>query len=810
MRLYLAATLALFLSTSLASAQASLFNGELTVEIVDPTPTCTGPISSTNIEIFRGSDGFRFVSEVILERHTCPDGTDAPDWNWRFGSPNNLPGFNCVYGVYPCDDTSYIVVANDYPYAFGLFPTSFPGDGSFFFPDRGSGAGVDLEVSVDMTSATDRVDVGGSRGNAFDGFRSKLGEDWILPYDAGAYASAGGTGQLNQFIASLPQGLCDGLKECTDPRTYTFADTGNDVLVPAAFGAQNWDTPDLDLRFHPGQQLRVEPDFAADGTAFGAADPVPGWHGIWFGAGATGTLTDATVSGVAFPAPGPREIPFDRAAVEAYGADVTLSGTTVSGTVRGHGVLALGAGALVTLGEETEFLENEHYGAKAATGGTVILDGALLEENDLGGLYAADGTVNALRGNVIDNLGPGVSSRGSGTAELARTYLGGGVGNKTGGTFVTVNGNRGGLSATHGASVTSLFPLCPQGPCTFSRHDLADNALNPGDFDARSKGGSSVLSEGNFWGPGITTQLDLTIHQDLQSVVSIQPDDTPVSLTGSTGTSAKGGSAGFGGGTDGVFALIADAEAALAHGDTDAAHAALLSALVSAFTEDEQAAAYAAAARVLRQSDSGAILAWLVSHTEGPTRDGALGAIAAAHEGAGRYADAAEAYEALAEADAAAFSGLARVAVLRQDEVGALRALGGLLRAGDGEAIGETATLVLAAFPDANFASLQTPSPERTASKGSTGAERLGLSAPQPNPTAGASLVRFALGEAGPARLVVYDALGREVAVLADGEHAEGTHLANLDGRALAPGVYLVRLTTDDGMAETTRLTVIR
>ena len=47
-------------------------------------------------------------------------------------------------------------------------------------------------------------------------------------------------------------------------------------------------------------------------------------------------------------------------------------------------------------------------------------------------------------------------------------------------------------------------------------------------------------------------------------------------------------------------------------------------------------------------------------------------------------------------------------------------------------------------------------------------------------------------------RLSVYDVLGREVAVLVDGEQAAGTHAAELRGGSLAAGLYVVRLTAGD------------
>ena len=92
--------------------------------------------------------------------------------------------------------------------------------------------------------------------------------------------------------------------------------------------------------------------------------------------------------------------------------------------------------------------------------------------------------------------------------------------------------------------------------------------------------------------------------------------------------------------------------------------------------------------------------------------------------------------------------------------------------------------------------------------KGGT-ASSAGALAAWPNPAAGAAEVRFTLDAAGPARLSVYDALGREVALLAEGEREAGDHRAALDTAVLAPGVYLVRLMTGDA-ATTTQLTVVR
>ena len=63
-----------------------------------------------------------------------------------------------------------------------------------------------------------------------------------------------------------------------------------------------------------------------------------------------------------------------------------------------------------------------------------------------------------------------------------------------------------------------------------------------------------------------------------------------------------------------------------------------------------------------------------------------------------------------------------------------------------------------------------------------------------PNPFRTTATIRYALPEAGPVTLRVFDALGRLVATLAEGVQAAGPHEARLDGTALAGGLYLFHL----------------
>ncbi len=78
-----------------------------------------------------------------------------------------------------------------------------------------------------------------------------------------------------------------------------------------------------------------------------------------------------------------------------------------------------------------------------------------------------------------------------------------------------------------------------------------------------------------------------------------------------------------------------------------------------------------------------------------------------------------------------------------------------------------------------------------------------------PNPVAGGGTVRLTLPAAGRVRVAVYDALGREVAVLMDGERVAGELALALDASRLAPGVYAVRADAG-GASAARRVTVAR
>ena len=67
-----------------------------------------------------------------------------------------------------------------------------------------------------------------------------------------------------------------------------------------------------------------------------------------------------------------------------------------------------------------------------------------------------------------------------------------------------------------------------------------------------------------------------------------------------------------------------------------------------------------------------------------------------------------------------------------------------------------------------------------------------------PNPFNPSTTIKFDLPEASMVRLAVYDMLGREVAVLVNGERVAGQHIVVFDAGRLASGMYIYRLQTGD------------
>jgi hypothetical protein len=105
------------------------------------------------------------------------------------------------------------------------------------------------------------------------------------------------------------------------------------------------------------------------------------------------------------------------------------------------------------------------------------------------------------------------------------------------------------------------------------------------------------------------------------------------------------------------------------------------------------------------------------------------------------------------------------------------------------------------------FALTIVPSGVVTGTEGSAPV-RFTLDSPTPNPARGTVTLSYTIPAAEEVSLVVYDALGRKVAVLVEGTAEAGRHTVALAGASLPSGVYLVRLTAGRE-AQTRRLTLL-
>ncbi len=101
------------------------------------------------------------------------------------------------------------------------------------------------------------------------------------------------------------------------------------------------------------------------------------------------------------------------------------------------------------------------------------------------------------------------------------------------------------------------------------------------------------------------------------------------------------------------------------------------------------------------------------------------------------------------------------------------------------------------------------PGPPAASASAAAAPAETSLGRPYPNPASGAIRVPFAVSEAGPVAVEVWDVLGRRVAVLAAGASEAGAFEAAVPAGRLAPGAYLVRMRAG-AFEATARLTAVR
>jgi hypothetical protein len=87
--------------------------------------------------------------------------------------------------------------------------------------------------------------------------------------------------------------------------------------------------------------------------------------------------------------------------------------------------------------------------------------------------------------------------------------------------------------------------------------------------------------------------------------------------------------------------------------------------------------------------------------------------------------------------------------------------------------------------------------------------QNFGLAQNYPNPFNPTTSIRYQISDIGYLKLVVYDMLGREVAMLVNEAKAHGTYTVAFDGSKLASGTYLYRLTAG-GQVDTKKMVLLR
>lgn len=647
-------------------------------------------------------------------------------------------------------------------------------------------------------------------------------EPWTLPYDAFQLCApecsapnttptvGGGPAQFMAYRVQTAPTPSGGFVVIPD---YRF--TGS-VRIPTTYPAMTWSVPDLILRFPQGAILEASTPLTAVNTAFTATNTSQAWRGVTI-SGGTVVLDGSSVAGVSFA--GLTFAQTASAVTVSGGGSLTMrNGASISGTINGQGVRAVGVHGTtgtpsrVTIEGGTTRIESNELAGVSADGGArvTIRDLAQVSENGAGVVASGYGSrVSLDHAHVLDNTGSGALATDGGDVRATSAAVSG--------LRTHVNGNDGGLSVDTGGSLR-IGTCDGAGVCTNAGHQLLDNDDTGAFFDARSFGGSTLRAQGNDWGVQDAACLDT--QKDASSTLRVTPivPSGPACNPPSFGRTSAG-TASARGMSDAVLTLVEAAEDALEESDEPGATAAMRLALALAGTDDDREGAFLGAARMLALADLGGVTAALDSATTTVSRPFSLYALAVGHASAGRASDA----DAVAATLVAEFAGgdlaaaalgiRTRLAVEAGDEAGALTHLAALADAAPESTVFTTAAaLVAAVFPDAAL-----PGGARTGE--AIVAAKAGADAPAamplsvvPNPSSTAA--RVLVSGAGMLDMAVYDALGRRVAVLADGVPVESIFSADVNAAALPAGVYLVRAVVHgadgDVLVQVARLTVAR
>ena len=792
------------------------FPWEVGVEVPQPIDAAF----TTRLKVY-DSNGALVANHVIASTTANPDWTadfdgDDPDADFRYDWSAHTTSFLTFEFIREMGGQSEVRRRYVYVPSSVAYPA---GETNFFRPAAATDlADVRFEVFADATVKARTGPGGPFYEDAFAG-------SYVIPYN---HAYACGTGCAVEppgyFLAPVAE-----VPDATPPLRFTFAREA-DVLIPPAPTALMWDVPGLELAFPDDRLLIVEGGLDATGVRLTKADGALGWGGVVFRHGASEStlpngLHDVVVEHVRQPTASDVAV---YGAVRVVGRVLTVDDASEIRNSTGGvlGLLASGKSS-VAVGEFSVIRDNDGGGLLALGGAQVTVSGqSRVENNPEGGVAARGyGTAVRLQGAVLaNNAGAGVQALSNGQVLFSN-----------GDAFprTRVEGNYGGLDAKGGGLIDA--GRCAAGavaPCPGrAEHELVGNNVNAAYFDARSWNGSTLYAQGNDWNVGSYSALRLL--RNGSSVLKVCP------MVGASGCPANGRLAG--GGWDGsdvatlgggdlplpegvidVLAIVDEAERAHLAGDLEAfaiAAGAVVMAIDSASTEDDRRAAFEAAARLFAWEQPAGPLAMLSVLAGAPGESQpwarrALGVAQASDEnyaGASAVADSLSAAYAGTEHEEYGFALAGRLAVEQEDEARAVAALLALAAAFPvSEEIGPLAAMVAGAFPGVDLSGLGglRLAGATASAVGGTDASAAALAAAQlaagalldvgearPNPATSTAAVPFVLGAEAQVEAVLYDVLGRRVAVLASGVYAAGRHVATLEAGRLPSGAYVVHVT---------------
>ena len=588
------------------------------------------------------------------------------------------------------------------------------------------------------------------------------------------------------------------------------------------------------VRFGQGASLSVSGLLGATATTFTPLNAAQGWGGLSVPGGTLTLGAGSVVSGVvtstaAVAVSGGGSAILDRVQVlntSGGGAGLLVSGRRSSARISGASLIyrnrpgpgvRADAGAQVTIDSDDVEIYNNGEGIVATgTGSSALVLGGNIHENYGPGLRASSGG----RVNVLRDAGSGTSSFAT-TAQPVRVIR------NIGGLYAIPTGKQG------GGVIWSGDYVCVQAPCpSIGGHRFDFNSQpQPGGgpvYDALALSASRVTAPHNYWNGRTSAQVLATSLADKSSSIDVsdalltppaagsgasgRASAPTARITRDGGTPQAAGRLGTGRVDAAVQALLAEADGLVQAGDSTLAATRIIAAYGIVTSEDDRLAVAEAAGRTLAAVQPPALIAWAAALTAAPAdRPWGRRALAAGLTGQGHTAEALAVAQALADengagSDSTAISHRSRglgivveAAVEAGDGPRAVQALADLADV-DAEGAAELALSVALAFPEETVGAGRGVAQGRSASSaGSSDAPASDKTAAQvvdlvavPNPSAGAVRVTLALGTAAEARVEVFDALGRRVALLHDGP-ASGTFATSFDGSAFPAGVYVVR-----------------